>query len=66
MWWLTWESHKNVNTRDFKIVDKNFHNNERKQKCPEATYTDNYVGESACQLTERIKDHNGRDHTSQV
>ena len=25
-----------------------------------------YVGESARQITERIKDHNGRDHTLQV
>ena len=27
---------------------------------------DDYVGESARRITERIKDHNGRDHTSQV
>ena len=34
-------------------------------KCP-ATCIDDYVGESARRITERIKDHNGRDHTSQV
>ena len=26
------KSHKNVNTIDFKIIAKNFHNNKRKQK----------------------------------
>ena len=35
-------------------------------KCPEPTCIDDYVGESARRITERIKDHNGRDHTSQV
>ena len=35
-------------------------------KCPEPTCIDDYVGESARQITERIKDHNGRDHTLQV
>ena len=35
-------------------------------KCPEPTCIDGYVGESARQITERIKDHNGRDHKSQV
>ena len=35
-------------------------------KCPEPTCIDDYVGESACQITERIKDHNGRNHTLQV
>ena len=35
-------------------------------KCPEPVCFDNYVGESARWLTERIKDHNGRDHTSHV
>ena len=34
-------------------------------KCP-ATCIDDYVGESARRITERIKDHNGRDHISQV
>ena len=33
-------------------------------KCPEPTCIDDYVGESACRITERIKDHNGRDHKS--
>ena len=28
------KSHKNVHTIDFKIIDKNFHNNKRKQKLP--------------------------------
>ena len=35
-------------------------------KCPEPTCIDDYVGESARPITERIKDHNGRDHTLQV
>ena len=35
-------------------------------KCPEPTCIDDFVGESACWITERIKDHNGRDHTSHV
>ena len=35
-------------------------------KCPEPTCIDDYVGESARRITERIKDHNSRDHTSQV
>ena len=35
-------------------------------KCPEPTCIDDYVGESAHRITERIKDHNGRDHTSHV
>ena len=35
-------------------------------KCPEQTCIDDYVGESARPITERIKDHNGRDHTLQV
>ena len=35
-------------------------------KCPEPTCIDDYVGESACQIAERIKDHNGRNHTLQV
>ena len=30
------KSHKNVNTTDFKIIDKNFHNNKRKRKIAEA------------------------------
>ena len=34
--------------------------------CPEPTCIDDYVGESAHRTTERIKHHNGRDHTSQV
>ena len=35
-------------------------------KCPEPTCTDDYLGESARPITERIKDHNGRDDTLQV
>ena len=35
-------------------------------KYSEPTFIDDYVGESARQITGRIKDHNGRDHTSQV
>ena len=35
-------------------------------KCPEPTCIDDYVGESARRITERIKYHNGRDHTLQV
>ena len=35
-------------------------------KCPEPTCTDNYNGESAGRIIERIKDHNGREHTSNV
>ena len=35
-------------------------------KCPEPTCIDNYVGESARLITERIKGHNSREHTSQV
>ena len=34
-------------------------------KCPEPTCNDNYVGESAHQITERIKDHN-RDHITSM
>ena len=35
-------------------------------KCPEPTCIDDYVREIAPQITERIKDHNGRDHTLHV
>ena len=35
-------------------------------KCPEPTCTDNYNGESAGRIIERIKDYNGREHTSNV
>ena len=35
-------------------------------KCPESTCIENSVGESSHQITERIKDQNGRDHTSHV
>ena len=31
-------------------------------KYPEPTCIDDYVGESACRVIDRIKDHNGRDH----
>ena len=33
------KTHKNVNTIDFKIIDKNFHNNKRKRKTAEALRT---------------------------
>ena len=32
------KSHKNVNTIDFEIVDKNFYNNKRKRKTAEALW----------------------------
>ena len=32
------KSHKNVNTTDFKIIDKNFHNNKQKRKIAEALW----------------------------
>ena len=35
-------------------------------KCPEPTYIDDYMGESARRIIERIKDHNDRDHTPHV
>ena len=35
-------------------------------KWSEPTCIDDYVGESAHRITEKIKDSNGRDHTSQV
>ena len=35
------KSHKNVNTIDFKIVDKNFRNNKRKRKIAEALWINN-------------------------
>ena len=35
-------------------------------KCPEPTCIDDYVGESARRIIERLKDHNGRDHISHV
>ena len=35
-------------------------------KCPETTCIDDYVGEKARRITERIKDHSGRDHILHV
>ena len=35
-------------------------------KCPEPTFIDDYMRESARRIAERIQDHNVRDHTSQV
>ena len=32
--------------------------------CPIPKYEDNYIGEGACRIHERIKDHNGRYHKS--
>ena len=41
--WQVWnhsieKSHKNVNTIDFKSIDKNFHNNKRKGKIAEVLW----------------------------
>ena len=35
-------------------------------KYPKPACIDDYVGESDCRIIERIKDHNDRDHTSNV
>ena len=35
-------------------------------KCPEPTCIDDYVGQSAGRIVERIKDHNDRNHISHV
>ena len=35
-------------------------------KCPEPTFIDDYVGESARQIAEKIKGHDDRDHTSHI
>ena len=35
-------------------------------KCPEPTCIDDYEGESTRRVTEKIKDHSGRDHTLHV
>ena len=35
-------------------------------KCTEPSSHDNYVGETGRRITERIKDHSGRDHTSHM
>ena len=35
-------------------------------KCPEQTYIDDYEGESTRPVTEKIKDHSGRDHILHV
>ena len=53
------------NVKD-KIVFEHNHDLIYYAKCPEPTCIDDYVRESARRITERIKDHNGRDHTSQV
>ena len=54
-----------VNVKD-KIDFEHDHDLIYHTKCPEPTYFDDYVGESPRRITERIKDHNGRDHTSYV
>ena len=53
------------NVKD-KIDFKHNHDLIYHAKCPEPICINDYVGESARRITERIKDHNGRDHTSQV
>ena len=54
----------------FNVKDKiDFENNHDliyHKKSPESTCIDDYVGESDCRITERIKDHSGRDHTSNI
>ena len=54
----------------FNVKDKiNFEHNHDliyHAKRPEPTCIDDYAGESACRITERIKNHNGKDHTLQV
>ena len=34
--------------------------------CPNETYRENYIGESGRRISERIKDHNGRNLTSHI
>ena len=52
----------------FNVKDKiDFENNHDliyHKKSPEPTCIDDYVGESTRRIIETIKDHNGRDHTS--
>ena len=35
-------------------------------KCPEESYTDDYIGESDRRVIESVKDHNGRDKSSHI
>ena len=35
-------------------------------KCPSELCDENYIGEKATSITERVKDHNGRDHKSHI
>ena len=35
-------------------------------ECPEPTCKDNYIGEAKRRISERIKDHSGRDHKSHL
>ena len=53
------------NVKD-KIDFEHNHNLIYHTKYPEPTCIDDYVGESAHRIIERIKDHNARDHTSHV
>ena len=53
------------NVKD-KIVFEQNHDLIYHKKCPEANSIDDYVGEIARRIVERIKDHNGRDHTPHV
>ena len=54
----------------FNVKDKiDFENNHDliyHKKSPESTCIYDYVGESDCRITERIKDHSDRDHTSNI
>ena len=54
----------------FNVKDKiDFENNHDliyHKKSPESTCIYDYVGESDCRITERIKDHSHRDHTSNI
>ena len=49
-----------------KIMPGNQHNVIYKVSCPEPECNETYVGECERRITERIKDHSGRDHDSHV
>ena len=57
-------------TTHFQIKDKTIfeHNHDIVYlgTCPKNNCSDNYVGESACHISERIIDHNGRDQNSHL
>ena len=50
----------------YKIDFEHNHELMYRTNCPEPTCIDDYVGEGAFQIVERITDHNGKDHTSHV